>query len=611
MTPVTMEVLKRRLTAKGGIGREEASLVLLGLLMERKKKVPKRCKNIMERVPADVLAGVRTDLPASGWYRALHELEHHKYGEVFLQRIFDEVSLDLTGKHVAVIPEIDGRFSEKMMKMSVASVRAYNSDEITRAMIGLRMQGQQLHRVQRNFKGLEDVDDLPDLFVYDKDAYKVPMQKNLDFVVMQIPSNKQLDFETQVAPFVPEGYYDCETGDQVMLYVQTVCTALRPGGVGVLILPSGSRLFSNSLSGVSEEIADMLYDQFHIRKLIRIPFGKNGMMKTSVVAMFVERRYRGSKETPVEFHDSDKGFMFTRESPTTNFFFGLTEAQEFGEDTENVSETFDELFDIRPGTRIVRRNTTPGKYPVWGSAFDVSFTTDTCNREEEGPILTISRFGVGETSVRWLQGPLFLNDSAISLHAGKNLTEAQKHRAEWIRAYLFHDNSVILKNCKGSSRLTLELAAFRKARLVVPAADKIVEATLILQTMKGLITPTTLKLLVDGELERFHECAKAGLTATSWSIYTQALAHADFTHGLVVGGNVPSREDFDEACAKKHPKHALVSLLDMRVAHWPKDMTVALPNLQKTLKQVLLGAYYPTPKASPFKNFALVPVVEV
>jgi hypothetical protein len=55
--------------------------------------------------------------------------------------------------------------------------------------------------------------------------------------------------------------------------------AYSRGGVSVLILPSASQLFANTAPGVSEEIIDVLHDKFHACKLIRIPYGKGGMIR--------------------------------------------------------------------------------------------------------------------------------------------------------------------------------------------------------------------------------------------------------------------------------------------------------------------------------------------
>lgn len=69
-----------------------------------------------------------------------------------------------------------------------------------------------------------------------------------------------------------------------------------------------------------------------------------------------------------------------------------------------------EILDIHYGKRITRRKDSGTSYPVYGGG-GPSFQTDLYNRENE---FVISRFGVSERCVRFVEGRFYLLDSGFT-----------------------------------------------------------------------------------------------------------------------------------------------------------------------------------------------------
>ena len=112
-----------------------------------------------------------------------------------------------------------------------------------------------------------------------------------------------------------------------------------------------------------------------------------------------------------------------------------------------------DLVEIKFGTRITKSKDGKSEkdsdvYPVYGGG-DITFYTNNYNRD--GETIIMSRFGVSPKCVRIINGKIFLNDSAMSIHIKGN------NSIEYIKNYLVYNQDRIFKNYTGGqAQLNME-----------------------------------------------------------------------------------------------------------------------------------------------------------
>ena len=78
----------------------------------------------------------------------------------------------------------------------------------------------------------------------------------------------------------------------------------------------------------------------------------------------------------------------------------------------NELKTIEQVCNIQYGTRIIKKDNISGEYPVYGSGRPM-FSTNTFNRE--GYNILVGRFALSSECVRFVNEPIFLNDSGFSI----------------------------------------------------------------------------------------------------------------------------------------------------------------------------------------------------
>ena len=128
-------------------------------------------------------------------------------------------------------------------------------------------------------------------------------------------------------------------------------------------------------------------------------------------------------------------------------------------------------------TRIVKKNSVGTQYPVYGGG-DETFRTDQYNREDQ---LIISRFGMSEKCVRFVNGKFYLNDSGMSLNligglgTGKTSLSCSIAKAALVKGYSCHYTNMkdIANKLSVSSKDFSDYISFLQTRdfLIVDEVD--------------------------------------------------------------------------------------------------------------------------------------------
>ena len=113
---------------------------------------------------------------------------------------------------------------------------------------------------------------------------------------------------------------------------------------------------------------------------------------------------------------------------------------------------------IEYGTRVVQKKDGGTIYPVYGGGGE-TFRMDKYNRE---PCLVVARFAMSRTCVRYVTGKFFLNDSGLSINAGKELLQS------YLNHHILHLNDDIYNLGKGAAQRNLDVNSFRNLIIPVP-----------------------------------------------------------------------------------------------------------------------------------------------
>lgn len=122
--------------------------------------------------------------------------------------------------------------------------------------------------------------------------------------------------------------------------------------------------------------------------------------------------------------------------------------------------TIDSCCTINYGTRVVRKNVSGSKYPVYGGGGE-TFRMDDFNRED---CLVIARFAMSKQCTRNVKGKFFLNDSGLTVEPKKEsgLTQSLLDR------FLLASNDTIYSFGRGSAQRNLNVDEFRKMPIIYP-----------------------------------------------------------------------------------------------------------------------------------------------
>ena len=113
---------------------------------------------------------------------------------------------------------------------------------------------------------------------------------------------------------------------------------------------------------------------------------------------------------------------------------------------------------IEYGTRVVQKKDGGTIYPVYGGGGE-TFRMDKYNREN---CLVVARFAMSRTCVRYVTGKFFLNDSGLSIKAGKELLQS------YLNHHILHLNDDIYNLGKGAAQRNLDVNSFRNLIIAIP-----------------------------------------------------------------------------------------------------------------------------------------------
>jgi type I restriction-modification system DNA methylase subunit len=136
------------------------------------------------------------------------------------------------------------------------------------------------------------------------------------------------------------------------------------------------------------------------------------------------------------------------------------------EECENVS--IGDLYDLNYGKRIVKKNTIPGKYDVYGGG-GKTFTTSTYNRESFN--ILISRFGMSKNCVRLMNENFYLNDNGLTI----DLKNKNINLHKYIGYYLFKKQEIIIKLSNQSIQKALDIDLFKKFIIKLPKDESLIK----------------------------------------------------------------------------------------------------------------------------------------
>lgn len=113
---------------------------------------------------------------------------------------------------------------------------------------------------------------------------------------------------------------------------------------------------------------------------------------------------------------------------------------------------------IEYGTRVVQKKDGGTIYPVYGGGGE-TFRIDRFNRED---CLIVARFAMSPLCVRYVKGKFFLNDSGLSVKAGKELYQS------YLNHYIKSLNEKIYNLGKGAAQRNLDIKSFKKLQIGIP-----------------------------------------------------------------------------------------------------------------------------------------------
>lgn len=113
---------------------------------------------------------------------------------------------------------------------------------------------------------------------------------------------------------------------------------------------------------------------------------------------------------------------------------------------------------IEYGTRVVQKKDGGTIYPVYGGGGE-TFRIDRFNRED---CLIVARFAMSPLCVRYVKGKFFLNDSGLSVKAGKELYQS------YLNHHIRSLNDKIYNLGKGAAQRNLDVKSFKNLQIGIP-----------------------------------------------------------------------------------------------------------------------------------------------
>lgn len=132
-------------------------------------------------------------------------------------------------------------------------------------------------------------------------------------------------------------------------------------------------------------------------------------------------------------------------------------------ETKWETSTIKNIAVVEYGTRIVKKSSIGGDYPVYGGGGE-TFRTNSFNRSS---CYIISRFGMSPTCVRYVAGDFFLNDSGLTIKVIDNEIIHQKY----LDNYLFLNQDYVYNCGRGVAQKNIDMEAFYSLNIPLPPLD--------------------------------------------------------------------------------------------------------------------------------------------
>ena len=309
-------------------------------------------------------------------------------------------------------------------------------------------------------------------------------------------------------------YYGCESSVLPLLLLKHTINILVEGGRAGIIVTTGE------LTNTGKDynyFRKELVEENTLTKIIILPKGlfENAKGVSTAVICFI----KGGKTDIVEYYNvlditCQKMDLIKKvnrkQIKKVNYQLDLQAFDDENEiDYDVPMMKLKDICDINYGTRIIKKDSIYGKYPVYGGG-DITFYTNDYNRN--GKILVVSRFGVSTNCVRIINGKFWLNDSGMSIEAKDVIIQG------YLNYIIKLHESKIFKCSRGMAQKNIDINRFKEINIPVPSIkiqEKIVEYLDSLFDQNELFSITQLsgyfdkidllKILFNKKFEKFTE----------------------------------------------------------------------------------------------------------
>ena len=124
----------------------------------------------------------------------------------------------------------------------------------------------------------------------------------------------------------------------------------------------------------------------------------------------------------------------------------------------------DDVADVTYGTRVTKKRDAGTRYPVYGGG-GATFAMDAFNREN---CYIVSRFGMSEECVRYVDGQFFLNDSGLTVETKR----PDELHQRFLDTFLLARQPDIYALGRGAAQKNLNVEAFKKLAVPIPPLDE-------------------------------------------------------------------------------------------------------------------------------------------
>ena len=305
------------------------------------------------------------------------------------------------------------------------------------------------------------------------DSFRNYINEKYDFVLTNPPFGiKGLMYDNEsMFPEIINGitkkqYLPHKSNDAICLALQMIPYILKKNGICAIVVPDGKQITSEKEKSIVA-IRKMLIENNNLFQVTILPAGC--FLPYTNVACCVLFFRKGEKTQNIKFVKLSEKYKnekmlcnvdikkIIKKNYSLNYKIYIEVENKYTGIEYNLLES---LCDIVYGTRIVKKDSNTGIYPVYGGG-DITFYTDNYNRD--GMSCLISRFGMSENCVRFATGKLWLNDSGMTLSV-KNDIIFQKY----LDYYLLVNNKIIYELGKGTAQKNLSIDEFKKMQIPVP-----------------------------------------------------------------------------------------------------------------------------------------------